>query len=112
VGFSPLLDTNTTVHTGINKAFTTPTNQSPILHGQPNLRAHGDSPGDFSIALRQPRFFMDGLFRQAKKNMNAFHGNAFGFVHSVESTPRYVAGLEHISIGNANLTPLRCNEVC
>jgi hypothetical protein len=87
VGFSPPLYTDTTVYAGIDKAFTVSANEPTIFDRQPNLGAHGDSSGDLSVALRQPRLFTDGFLRQAKKDVDAFHGNAFGLVHSGKSTP-------------------------
>jgi len=83
VGFSPLLDTDTTVYTWVNKAFAMPTDQAAVLNWQPQPSAHGYSSGDFNVTLRQPRFFMYGFFCEAKKNVNAFHCYVFGFVHSL-----------------------------
>lgn len=90
VGFSPLLDAHTTVYAWVNKAFTMPADQSAVLNRQAKPSAHGDLSCDFNITLRQLRFFMYGFLCETKKNMDAFHSYAFGFVHLLESTPSYV----------------------
>jgi hypothetical protein len=83
VGFSPLLDTDTTVYTWVNKAFAMPTDQAAVLNWQPQPSAHGYSSGDFNVMLRQPRFFVYSFLCHAEKNMNAFHGNVLSLIHSV-----------------------------
>jgi len=88
VGFSPLLDAHTTVYAWVNKAFTIPADQSAVLNGQAKPSAHGDFSRDFNVTLRQPWLFVYDFLCEAKENVDAFHGYAFGFVHLVESAPK------------------------
>jgi hypothetical protein len=57
VGFSPLLNTNTTVDAGVNETFAVPTNHAPVFFWQPQFGSHSDFPRNLSVTLRQLRFF-------------------------------------------------------
>jgi hypothetical protein len=61
VGFSSLLNTDTTVDAWIDKAFTVSTNHASILCWQSQFGSHGDSAGNSHVTLRQRGFFTNFL---------------------------------------------------
>jgi hypothetical protein len=81
VWFSFLLNTDTTVDTWIDKAFTMPTNHAPILCGQSQFGSHGDSSGNSHVTLSQLGFFSNFLLSQTKENVNALQGYLASFIH-------------------------------
>jgi hypothetical protein len=105
VGFSPLLDAHTTVYAWVNKAFTMPADKSAVLNWQAKPGAHSYFSRNFGVTLRQLRLFMNSFLCETKKNVDAFHGYTFGFVHFCEGAPRYVVELKHISIDDTCLGP-------
>ena len=81
VGFPPLLHADTTVDARIDKAFTVPANQTPILNWQAELGSHGYSPRNHSVALSQRGFLTNSLLGEAEKRVNALHGYLLDFSH-------------------------------
>jgi len=62
VGFSSLLNTDTTVDARIDKAFTVPTNHTAIFGWQSQFGSHGDFSGNSHVTLSQLGFFSHILF--------------------------------------------------
>jgi hypothetical protein len=57
VWFSLLLNSNSTVNAGIDKAFTVPANHAAIFSGQAQFGSHGDFSGNHDVTLCQLGFF-------------------------------------------------------
>jgi len=78
---TPLLNTNTTVHPWINKAFTVSANEAAIFSWQPHPCPHGYSSSDSCITLRQLWFLADVLFSQFKESAYALQRYHPSFIH-------------------------------
>jgi len=81
VGFSSLLNADTTVDAWVNKAFTVATDHAPIFGWQSQFGSHGDFPRNLRITLRQLGFLSNLFLSQTKESVNALQRYPSSFIH-------------------------------
>ena len=91
---TPLLNTDTTVDTRINKAFTMPANEAAIFSWQSYPCPHGYFSSDSCIPLRQLWLPADILFSQFKESTNALQRYLPSLIHQEIPKPRFAEDMK------------------